>query len=176
MTTTEEEGGGMSEFSLEECVSSEATWKLWSEKTQRDQKNPSKNQCPASRKQYYCLVDKPCSREGNSNGSKSPVSWKQRGHLTLARESEWGSRAWGLEWSAISVRKKRDKSHQWGLEELEASPFGLGWRGGLGGRWERWERWRVWRAADKWRNSNLWSAEKVGWAGFIPFFPLAIQD
>lgn len=31
------------------------------ERTQRDQKNPSKNHCPASRKHYYCLADKPYS-------------------------------------------------------------------------------------------------------------------
>lgn len=44
--------GGTSQFNSRECVSlgasasSEATWKLWSEKTERDQKNSSKTHLP----------------------------------------------------------------------------------------------------------------------------------
>ena len=114
------------------------TWKLGSEKTQRDQKNPSKNQLPSV--QWH----------------QASISRKQSGWLTLAAWSEGGSRVWGLEWPAGSARKKRNKSQPRGLEELEASFFNLGWRGRVGGRCWRWEGWRMKRAGRELKGFKSW--------------------
>lgn len=97
----------------------------WGPRRPRDGKNPSENQLPRVQSKNTILAEK-----AQHRGQQASLSRKEHGGLTSAGGSEGGSGARGLARPATSARKKRDKSHQWGLGESEAAFFSLGGRAG----------------------------------------------